>query len=509
MSRWADCIWGDGTLWGGNTETTLVWGVEVDWDKDGLFDGSNEAGALMNVETFRGRRGWLNTGETGGFQSIGTGSARITLRNVDGRYDPWNTASALYPLVTDGCEVRVRVCDLASGTIYPIFFGVIADIQASNYQNEPSVVLVVEDGWRNLRRTTARVAMTENVTPDTAVGQVLDAAKWPSRWGRDLDLASDTIQYFWSSGSIQAATELERLAQSFLAYFYIDAAGMAKYITRTNAAEAVADLDQAELSKDLSMAQPWENRRSITRIRTHPLAVASGVTLWEMIGSTPTIVSGTSLVLWANYSYNNGPVSGRNVITPVASTDWTANTASGGGGTDKTGEVTLTFSSLGDTAKLIFSYSGGGTIYLTAAKIRGDALYEVSATDVTYPADPESVTDPREFVLDLPWLQEVNAARDFAEVIGPFLEEAHPFPTVKIESRPELQLGIDLFQLVTATIARTGVLGVSFRVAGISHQAQGSCQSVTTTLWLEPYIAGGSYWTWPITNFGVDTIFGW
>jgi len=32
---------------------------------------------------------------------------------------------------------------------------------------------------------------------------------------------------------------------------------------------------------------------------------------------------------------------------------------------------------------------------------------------------------------------------------------------------------------------------------------------VDTTIWLEPYISGGSYWTWPIVNFGVDTVFGW
>jgi hypothetical protein len=504
MSRWDTFFWDDDTLWdsGAETENALAWGIEVDWDGDGVFDGANEAAQLKGFSSFRGRRMYLSTST--GFESIVTGRARIVLANRDGRYDAWT-----HPEVTDGREVRVRVCDLRTGVTYPIFYGVITNIEASNYQDAPTVVLTVEDGWRNLWRTSARVVMQENITVDTAIGLVLDAAKWPSRWGRNLDLSSDNISYFWSSGNIKAATELERLAQSFLGLFYIDATGKARYTTRTNTPSSVADFVQEELLKDMVLAQPWENRRNITRIKTHPLSSAA-TTLWELVGSVPSIESGTPLVLWGNYTYNNQPVSGKDVITPAATTDWTANTSSTGSGTDKTSEVTLTFYDLGDTAKMVFTYNGGGTIFLTSAKIRGDALYEVSVTDVTYPADTSSITDPREFILDLPWLQDVNAALDFSRVIGPFLAVAHPFPTVKVDGRPELQFVMDLFELVTATIDRVGIGGVAFRVAGIEHQSMGdNCQRVVSTYWLEPYIAGEVYWTWPVTNFGVDTIFAW
>jgi hypothetical protein len=509
MSSWGNFVWGDGTLYGAVTNESLTWGVEVDWDNDHTFDGSNEAVNLVAFSSFRGRQSYLDLGE-GGFVAMQTGSAQITLKNSDGRYDAWNTASPLYPNVRDGREVRIRVVDLRTGTIYPLFYGVVTDIQASNYGEEPTVVLCVEDGWRNLRRATARVAMNQNITPDVAIGLVLDAAKWPIRWGRSLDAASDNIRYFWSSGSRDAAAELRRLVESFLGYFSITASGVARFTTRVNVPESVEDLTQEELLKDVYLAQPWENRRNITRIKVHPLSVAASVTLWQWTGSAPAIMSGTPLVIWADYTYNNAAAPAKNVVTPVATTDWTANTASDGSGTNKTAQVSLAFSDFGDSAKLIFSYSGGGTVYLISPKIRGDAVYEINAADVTYPDDISTTEDPREFLLDLPWQQDINVAIDFARVIGLFLSDDHPFPHVKVDSRPALQFTPDIFSVATAQIARLGIDGVAFRVAGIGHQTVGeNCQQVITTFYLEPYISVETFWVWPILDFGVDTIFGW
>lgn len=506
--RWGRTSWGN-EQWGAEgPRTALAWAVEIDWDADGSFDGQNECDRLLSVATFRGRKTYLNTDS--GFAPVETGGVSLVLDNSDGRYDPWNKSSPLYPNVSDGREVRIRVKNELSGTIYPIMRGVITDINSGGFGADAQVTLRIEDGWRSLRRTAARVAVALNTTPDAAIGLVLDAAKWPARWGRDLDLASDNIGYFWSSGARQAGDELERLAGSFLGYFTIAADGQARYITRNSADAPAATLTQEMLSTDLAVQQPWEYRRNITRIRTHPLNAETGVTLWQSTGDAAAIASGTPLILWANYTYNGQTVSGKNVITPLAYTDWTANTSSSGGGTDKTGDVTLTFSDLGDTAKLTFSYAGGGTIYLISPKIRGDALIAQATTDVTYPADIDSVDEPREFLLDLPWQQNINAARDYVDIMGPFFESAHPFPVIRLEARPETQFGIDVFDLVALSLERLGIDGVSYRVAGVGHQSDGNtCQRVISTFYLEPYIGGGTYWTWPVTNFGVDSIFGW
>jgi len=303
---------------------------------------------------------------------------------------------------------------------------------------------------------------------------------------------------------------LQRLADAFMEFFFISADGVARYISRSSSVSPVADLLQENLSKNLSFRQPWEYQRNITRIKTHPRTVATTGTLWQLSGSPPSIDSGVPLVIWANYTYQNTEVPARNVITPVPTTDYTANTASNGSGTDKTGQVSLTFTDFGDTAKLVFSYSGGGTIYLTSSKVRGDAVYELSVTDVTYPKDPSTVDEPREFLLDLPWQQSLSAAVDFAAIIGPYLADEHPFPWIAIDTRPDLQFALELFDVVSLWIDRVGIDGVSFRVGGIQHQASGdNCQQIITTFYLEPYINTGLFWIWPVTNFGVDTIFSW
>ena len=105
----------------------LAWGVEVDWDGDGVFDGSNEAPYMTSISVSRGRKRQLKS--TGyGFESISVGKLTMEFVNNDGRYDGWNTSSPLYPNVTYGRDVRVKVLDWATGNIEPVFYGVISDI---------------------------------------------------------------------------------------------------------------------------------------------------------------------------------------------------------------------------------------------------------------------------------------------------------------------------------------------------------------------------------------------
>ena len=110
------------------TIDALAWGIDVDWNGDGFFDGVNEGNRAVSIRMFRGRNKQLRpSGE--GFEPIRTGSITVELDNYDGRYDGWNSSSPLYPNVEPGKEIRVRVRNLYTGVIYPVFRGVINDIQ--------------------------------------------------------------------------------------------------------------------------------------------------------------------------------------------------------------------------------------------------------------------------------------------------------------------------------------------------------------------------------------------
>jgi hypothetical protein len=491
-------------------DSSLVWGVEVDWDGDGIFTGASEAGYMCGLRVERGRRAMLKRmGD--GIEVVATGKVVITLWNEDGRYDGWNASSPLYPNVTYGKDVRITIRDFATGAVEPVFYGVISDIVPTGYDEHPKVSIYTEDGWVFLRNYTASVTLRENVSPDAAIGLVLDDVGWPVRWGRNLESASsDNIRYFWADGNKLAGSAIEDISDSFFCYFYINASGQARFVNRINAGASVADFTQSLIYKTISNPQPWVNQRNVMKIKTHPRNVTGTVTLYQYIGAAIEIAAGASMTpIIANYTYNGASVPAYSVINPEETTDYTMNTNADGSGTDETANCPVTLSNFGAAGKIEAVNNSGGKVYVTSLNIRGVAVYETNVSDVTYPSNPSTVVQPKLFLMDLLWQQDVNQARDFINVLGPFFAGLHPFPAIEVESNFGYQFGIDLFDLVTLSSDRLGIGGVSFRVGGIEHETMDdNCQRVKTTFYLEPYIGGGTYMTWPGT-WGTDTIFGW
>lgn len=488
---------------------SLAWGFEVDWNGDGVFDGTNEARRVCGFRCTRGRTAMLkSTGQ--GFETLRTGKAVITLWNDDGRYDGWNTASALYPNVSPGKDVRIRVRDMSQTgeVIQSVFYGTISDIVPMGYDERPKVNIYVDDGWEYLRNYPARVAMQENVSLDDAIGLVLDSIGWETRWGRSLTASSDTIRYWWGSGDRSAGAECEDLADSGFGNFFIGADGSARFVTRTTVTDSVANFYESELYKDIGNPQPWVMYRNVTQLRVHMRDQTSTALLYEQFGDAISIPIGETFVDFVSYAYNGNTVSAVSIVTPVANTDYTINSNAAGSGSDVSGSCTVTVTNFGDRAKRSITNNSGAVAYIVTFKIRGVAVYERNTSDVSYPSNPSTVRNPRQFFMDLKWQQSANTARDFCDVYGPFLAASHPYPVIVIESNFSKQFGIELFDIVTVFSDKLGIGGVSFRVGGIDHEAlDEGLQRMKTTFYLEPYVSSGSFGTFPL-EFGAST-FGW
>jgi hypothetical protein len=507
--------YGDGKLYGpSDTRQALAWDVSIDWDDDDIFD-ANEADRLTHVKTTRGRSELLEpVGE--GFQTIPTGKAMVTLRNQDGRFDGWNSVGALYPNVDTGKDIRIRVRDLnVSDTIYPLFRGTITDIVPVGYGEDAQVIIHASDGLEFLRNYEARVAMQQGITPADAIGRALDSVNWPSKWGRSLGVSIETIPYWWASGNKKAMSEIQDLAISFLGYFFADALGQAKFISRSSVTDSVADYPQEYLLKDIDNPQPFNIRRNVTRLKVHPRTQAATGVIWQLLGNTPSVLTGAAnaLTLFANYTYSNVPAPAINVISPVATTDFLINSQSDGGGTNLTASCTVTLTDFGDTAKLVITNNSGSTGYITFLRIRGDAIHEPNVSDITYPSDLSTLPNPRELLLDLLWQQDINVAVDIANVLGPFYAGRHPMPKVKIDDRPSLQYAADLFDIVTVDLDYLGLSGESFRVGAIEHETDPqfeNCQKVQTRVSLEPYVSADDYMQWDTASlWDTETVFGY
>lgn len=514
MARWGTFKWGDGTKWGASDSTpTLAYGVQFDWDGDFLFDGSSDANYMVGWSMFRGRRNPFKA-DGSGYETIQTGTLTLEMNNNDGRYNSMNAASPLYGEAVPGREMKFSVRDMNTGTIYPVMRGTVKDIVPSGAFGKKRVSIPIEDGWRFLRSYEASVSLQQAVTPDSAVDQILDAVGWPARYGRDLDALADTIPYWWASGSKKAASEIEDVVNSFLSYFYINNVGKARLISRTNVSASVTDYYEDEILKDIGNPQPWENQYNVVRITIHPRNAASAGTVYQLLGNTPAIQPGAAnkLVMFLNYSYNGVSGPAKNVVSPVATTDYLMNSQADGLGTNKTASCSVSFTDLGNRGLIEITNNDASTVYVTLLKVRGEAIYAVDSADVTYPTDLTTVLQKHQFTLDLTWQQDINNAVSFAGVLGPWIGANHPFPIVRIDNRPELQYSVDLFDVVTLDSPYYGIGGNAFRVGGISHKTQGpeTCQRVITELYLEPYIAADDFWVWDTSSaFGETTVFGY
>jgi len=214
-------------LYGLPTEDTTHWSCEVDWDGDGVYTGESENAYMIGFKARRGRRTFLEINSEGvasGFEPIRVGTASVTLDNTSRRFDPYNTASPLYPNVQPGRYIRIKTSYL--GTEYPIIHGKITNISVEDTDAEQTVTLEIEDGLRLLQNTDVYIPLQEDIYFDDAIQMVLDDAGWPTLYGSFLSghssgLMIENIPYWSVEGkaidAIRAITQAAVYSNFFVA----------------------------------------------------------------------------------------------------------------------------------------------------------------------------------------------------------------------------------------------------------------------------------------------------
>lgn len=492
--------------YGASDLDTLLWALEVDWDGDDVFDGSNEAGRMVNMQTERGNDYFLSS-DGNGFDPMGIGNAIITLDNHDGRYDPYNTSSPLYGYLEPGKKIRLSVKNGSTGTLYRVFSGILQDIQP--FGRWDTVDLIMEDCWRWLADRDANTELYQSIYADAAIGHILTSVSWPDIWGSALDSAPDVMPYWWATGK-KAKTEIEDLANSGLGKVFVAADGKLKYYSRQKSDSPVMVLTEDILGKDITIPQPWEFKRNIIKIKTHPRTLQSSQVIWTL-RDTPKIDAGDSITIWAPYTYDGDEVPALDVISPVITTDYTANSAADGSGTNHTADITVAASIFSNTAKLVYTNGAALSIYLTLAQLRGKPINSPDMSEIIMEG-AGSTTYPKTLEIDLPWQQNYNAGYDLAVYLADFLGESQPFPTIFVRGRPEIQFGLDLYDKVTLRLDSWGIDG-NFWIGKICHKCMITTQDILTEFKLFPIYKPpvDNYWylgTAGLSELGVTTYLG-
>lgn len=498
MAKYGQFKYGDEKYGAVAQDGLLVWDYAVDWDGDSEFNGDNEALTMDGLTVDRGRTRYIKANGIG-FDRPKQGQIISTHDDKDGRYDPLNTSGAEYPNIEPGKFMRLRVKDLDTGTVYNVATGVLDDVKAIG---QDRTKLSAVDGWDWLRRESVSIALSEGVTIDTVISAILSQASWPSIWGTDILAGADARDYIWSD-RVNAASAIMDLVDSELGVFRIAANGQAKFQSRNVIDSPVQSIDQANILKELFIPTPWEYIFNSVKVLVHPIIVQAATEIWKL-EDVPLIGDGESLVVFTPFKFDDRSVAATNLITPVSTTDFTANTQADGGGVDKTSGFTMVITStFAETAKVTITNSSGSDAFLTLARLRGDALDSPQETEIRASV---TATQPRTFVMDSKWLQDVSFGVDLAEFLSEFLATLSPYPVIEIENRFDLQFAPDIGDKISLTIAEKGI-DADFRIGRIRHEwLSPNGQAVKTTFYLEPLADLSTYWQFP-TTMGVLTKF--
>lgn len=494
MSAYGSFLYGSGTKYGTSSASAPRWSFLIDWDEDGFYDSPNEAEYMTGLMIERGRDYYIGA-NSDRFEPIQAGRATITLSNHDGRYNPYNVSSPLYPNLDSGKFIQLRV--KYGTTIYTVFTGVITDIQQTGLND--TVRIVAEDGINWLTNQPAN-PMPNPISTDSfadwILARILDGAAWPSLWGYDLANGNDFYPFWWADNG-NTWEEIKSLLDSELAFYCIRADGSFYYRSRQSSPAAVLSLTEDQLEKNVYIPAPWEFRKNIVKFTGVNVDTATKF-IWES-NSEIAIAPGETKTVIAEYS---------NPSITFNSIQYSAYSQSGGVGTDLSGGIYWEFGDIGSTnAALSFRNNNATLAYVSAIKING---IELTKTNISgRAAGTESTTRPRSLDMTLAWQQNANSLNDFATQMLAFLNTSQPFPVVTIDNRPDIQFTPDMFDVVSVDLSSIGI-NTSFRVGKITHEWTIETGLATkTTLGLEPYRLYTGYWIFDSDAILDTSLLGW
>ncbi len=112
-------------------------------------------------------------------------------------------------------------------------------------------------------------------------------------------------------------------------------------------------------------------------IRAHPVITDTSLKVLYKLGTPAYVNPKVPYEFSAHYTDPSGlsQVSGTNMQTPVATTDYLANTAADGSGTNKTADIVVTATYYGDTVYYSIVNNASEGVYITFLQARGYGIY--------------------------------------------------------------------------------------------------------------------------------------
>lgn len=154
--------------------------------------GGNYDGLYAEV-TERVKRISTRRGRSDNLDQFAAGEATVTLHDPDGRYNPLNTNSLLYPFVKPGRPITIEAA--FNGQPYGIYRGFIRSIEHDPAALSKETRFVCQDLFLYLSRAKPAITGVSGTTTGAAIGRVLDSIGWTEVALRNL-AAGDAVAQF-------------------------------------------------------------------------------------------------------------------------------------------------------------------------------------------------------------------------------------------------------------------------------------------------------------------------
>jgi len=383
----------------------------VDWDNDGNYSSANDdiTSDTLRVSYSRGRD--FASQLTGNSTA---GKLTATLVNNDGKYSPDNTASALTGKIKPGLSIKLTGGEGASFPFtFPFAFdestqwvGRLERIMPSPSSTSLKTAQLQAFGVLGyLNDFTPTISTLTDKRTDEAIDAILDAVSWPEA-DRDLAEGETTMTKFWvrDKKTISALRIPEETEAGFLYETKDGKIGFQNRLTRLTSPFNTSQATFSDASGATNTYVSIKQADPLSTIANHLEASSRSYTtgalavLWtlsETGANSPLLVAGESKTFIAKYPSS---ISDRNALevdtwtTPASTTDYTANSASDGSGTNLTSDIGISTTKTATEMVITATNTSGSTsAYLTKLQARGTPV--TSSDPVTVRAiDTDSQT---------------------------------------------------------------------------------------------------------------------
>lgn len=410
--------------------------LEVKWDRLSMYQynmfqhnmfqtsagngWSDETSYRLTTETSRGRD--YASQLTG---RATAGSLTAQLNNVAGRYASLYTAGPLYGDIAPGREVRLKTTTPVATTLWRGFLDDLLPTPGVR-GSLPTAILRASGPLRKIGAEKASTAIYTSVLTGTAVGYVLDDVDWPTA-RRTLDAGQITMTRWKADGDF-ATNHLKEIEETEFGYVGESPDGNVVFedihhrlVTPHTVSQATfSDAAGAALSYDLiEQLDPWREIYNRIEAIVQLYTVQALAVLWTLTGEVPAISPGQSITLWAGYPTPDSASAADHVnawTTPVATTDFLANSAIGGGGTDLTSSITISVSKFANAMAITLTNGSASTAYITFLQARGTAVYRNDPIKViSEDTDSQALYGPRTYPLPGKFYPSTQVARSYAD----------------------------------------------------------------------------------------------